>query len=453
MLTSLLPTTLPALCSWLIQSTLLLGAGWLFYLLVLRQERCFQYNRRFLLLAPWLALVLPPLLTLTIPWLQAVILPLGSISGKGAFLSALLPEVQVTANGTVPVGGLAIAGGLPLVYGVVVLALLARLGAQVLQLWRTTRSWPRESRTGYTLVFTGGRRPVSSFGRWVFWDETSHLTPPEAEAVLAHEVAHVRQGHTRARLLLEVARALLWACPVVHFFPRALELTHEFLADAAALRPTVTAPEKPAESYAALLARLALRQLHPELPLTHSFTNSLTLTRIRMLTSQSPVRRWKQWLALPLSVALLGLLACEKSAELSPPPPPPPTLITTNDRIAPPPPPQLVYTYVEQMPEYAGGQEQLLRDIAKQVTYPAAAKAAGLEGRVFVKFIVAEDGSIQAVHLQKGIPAPKGQEAAAKALDEAALAAVKSLNGRWTPGRQDSKPAAVFYTVPISFAL
>jgi len=450
----MLPPT-STLLSWLGQSTLLLGLAWLFYRQLLRQERCFGYNRRFLLLAPWAAMLLPPLLAVLEPWL-----PTWQAAPAVAQLlySRVLPAVTVSADG----GASGPVAWLPLLYRLGVGLGLSRLLGQVLHLWLTTRRWPRHRRPGYTLVLTDGRRPTGSFGRWVFWDDTAVLTEAEAAQVLRHEVAHARQGHTTGRLALEVARVLLWPCPFVHLFPPALELTHEFLADEAAIRPNPTTLPAPGttENYAALLARAALRQLHPDLPLTHSFTQSFTLTRIRMLTSHSPVRRWKQLLALPLSLALLGLLACEKAIEL----PPPPALLS-NPQLAPPPPPA-VYTVAEQMPEYAGGQQQLLTDIGELTKYPAVALQEKCEGKVFIEFIIAADGSMQAVNLKKGISIPvtfpnnQGEPPAnqlvtpgAQALNEAALTAVRNLPGRWTPGRQDGQPVAVSYVVPVSFAL
>ncbi|MBX0292646.1 energy transducer TonB [Hymenobacter sp. HSC-4F20] len=477
MLTLLPPTmTLATLLSWLLHSSLLLGAGWLMYYLVLRHERCFHYNRCFLLLAPWLALVLPPVLEALSPLLLSVLPAWGRPAGSSLLGgSLLLPSVQVVASGSA--GGSALPDALallPMLYAGVVLLLLARLAGQLLQLWLTARRWPRQVRAGYTVLYTTGQRPVSSFGRWIFWDETAPLAPAEAELIFAHEVAHVQQGHSWERLLLEVVRALLWACPFVHLFPRALALTHELLADFQAIEQAPSSAHATAESYTTLLARMALRQLHPDLPLRHSFTQSFTLTRIRMLTSQSPVRRWKQWLALPLGAVLLLTMACEKAAEpnapaatthdelVAPPPPPPPA----EEAPAPPPPPPPAYFYVEQMPEYAGGQEQLVADLSKLAKYPAAAKAEKLSGRVFVGFVVAADGTIQGIHLKKGIefsvkyPGNSGKQMSTKistpgaqALNEAALNAIRSLPGKWTPGRQDGQAVAVMYTAPISFSL
>ena len=80
---------------------------------------------------------------------------------------------------------------------------------------------------------------------------------------------------------------------------RALSCTHELLADRAALAEASPATSRAARSaaYAALLARLAAQRALVPVSLLHPFTQSFTLTRITMLNSSHPVRRWKQWLA------------------------------------------------------------------------------------------------------------------------------------------------------------
>ncbi|MET4107398.1 M56 family metallopeptidase [Hymenobacter sp. UYP22] len=442
---TLLPSTTPELLGWLLQSTLCLGACWLLYRCMLQQERFFHYNRRFLQFTPWLALLLPRLVAVALPHLPTW-WPAAANQASGVLNGGLLPGPTVQAAGSALYS---LPQWLPLLYYAGVLALLLRLGGQVLHLWLSTRQLPREARSGYVLVHTGGQRPTSSFGRWVFWDETVPLTPEEVRTVLAHEIAHVRQGHTAEKLRLELVRALLWPVPFVHFFPKALTQVQEFMADAQALR-TVAAPANGAPAvYSGLLARLALQSFHPDLPLTHSFTQSLTLTRIRMLTQSSPARRWKQWLLLPLGTALLAATAaCEKAGEL--PPPPPPTIVA-DAALAPPPPPPVLYESEGQTPAgYPGGMTQLLADVMKRVKYPAVAKEAKVGGTVFVRFVVSEQGLIQDAEVMN---APKGPSPAVEALKSEALAAVKTLPGRWTPCLRDGKAVATRYTIPVQFSL
>ena len=104
MLPNLLPTTTADLLSWGLQSTLVLGAGWLLYHYVLRQERFFGYNQRFLGLLPWLALLGPLLVRAALPALLRQ-LPVAAID---ALAQVVLPGPTVrpdaTLTGVAPIG-------------------------------------------------------------------------------------------------------------------------------------------------------------------------------------------------------------------------------------------------------------------------------------------------------------------------------------------------------------
>lgn len=187
-----------------------------------------------------------------------------------------------------------------------------------------------------------------------------------------------------------------------------------------------------------------------------------------MILSALVVRRWTRWLVVPASVVLLAATACEQTTTPEKPAvadaaeshtvPPAPAIDT---QVAPPPPTPgvrnllytKVYQYVEQMPRYQGGPEHLLADVQKQLHYPAAAKAAKLQGKVFVGFVVSEKGRVQDVELKKGMNAPAGLEAVARQMDKAAMVAVQTLPGKWTPGQQSGNPVPVAFTIPVTFAL
>ena len=102
-----------------------------------------------------------------------------------------------------------------------------------------------------------------------------------------------------------------------------------------------------------------------------------------------------------------------------------------------------VYQIVEQMPEFPNGQEALMLYIAKQIKYPAEAKKAGAQGRVFVGFIVEPDGSLSDFKVLRGI---------GYGCDEEALRLVKSMP-KWKPGMQRGKAVRVQYLVPVNFRL
>jgi TonB family protein len=101
------------------------------------------------------------------------------------------------------------------------------------------------------------------------------------------------------------------------------------------------------------------------------------------------------------------------------------------------------YTYVDQMPEYPGGTNALLKYIQSKVKYPANAKQNGVEGKVLVQFIVDEKGNVVNPKIIKGI---------GYGCDEEALRVIKSLT-RWKPGKQAGKPVKVKIVIPFSFKL
>ena len=101
------------------------------------------------------------------------------------------------------------------------------------------------------------------------------------------------------------------------------------------------------------------------------------------------------------------------------------------------------FDVVEQMPEYPGGAKALLDYLNKNVCYPQQAFDAGIEGRVIVTFVVGKDGSVRSAKVVKSVD---------PALDNEALRVINAMPN-WTPGRQNGKPVAVKYTVPISFHL
>ena len=101
------------------------------------------------------------------------------------------------------------------------------------------------------------------------------------------------------------------------------------------------------------------------------------------------------------------------------------------------------FTVVEVMPVFPGGQTALVQYIASHLKYPTVAQENGIQGRVFVSFVVGEDGYVEDVQVIKGVE---------PMLDKEAVRVIQSLP-RWTPGNQQGKPVRVKYTVPVTFAL
>lgn len=102
-----------------------------------------------------------------------------------------------------------------------------------------------------------------------------------------------------------------------------------------------------------------------------------------------------------------------------------------------------VFFIVEDMPEFPGGELALRQFIANSIKYPVIAQENGIQGRVYVTFVVDADGSVSEPRIARGVD---------PSLDKEALRVVSMLP-KWKPGKQRGKPVRVSYTVPINFQL
>lgn len=102
-----------------------------------------------------------------------------------------------------------------------------------------------------------------------------------------------------------------------------------------------------------------------------------------------------------------------------------------------------VYQIVEEMPEFPGGMQKLMEFISNNIQYPQVAREKGIQGRVFVSFIVEPDGSISNVKVLRGI---------GSGCDEEAVRVIKSMP-KWEPGKQGGQAVRVNYQIPVNFNL
>jgi len=104
---------------------------------------------------------------------------------------------------------------------------------------------------------------------------------------------------------------------------------------------------------------------------------------------------------------------------------------------------QEIFQIVEEMPAFPGGEKALLEYVAKNIKYPQIARETGIQGRVFVGFVVEPDGSVSNVKILRGIGG---------GCDEEAMRVIKSLP-KWKPGKQRGKAVRVSYQIPVVFKL
>jgi len=102
-----------------------------------------------------------------------------------------------------------------------------------------------------------------------------------------------------------------------------------------------------------------------------------------------------------------------------------------------------VFTVVEQMPQFAGGETNLLSFLQRNIRYPQLAKEQGISGTVYVSFVVNTNGVPSQARLMRGIGG---------GCDEEALRVVNMMPP-WIPGKQRGRTVAVQYNLPVRFAL
>ncbi len=102
-----------------------------------------------------------------------------------------------------------------------------------------------------------------------------------------------------------------------------------------------------------------------------------------------------------------------------------------------------IYNFVDIQPEFPGGMPALLSFISKSIKYPVVAQETNVQGRVFVSFVVNEDGTVSNAAILRGVD---------PALDKEAIRVVNMMP-KWKPGMQSGRNVKVNYRIPISFVL
>lgn len=102
-----------------------------------------------------------------------------------------------------------------------------------------------------------------------------------------------------------------------------------------------------------------------------------------------------------------------------------------------------IVLFPDEMPEFPGGMQALLKFISDAVEYPVVAQENGIQGKVYVNFVINANGQVSNASVLRGVDS---------SLDKEALRVVNSLPV-WKPGKQSGRPVRVSFSVPISFVL
>ena len=307
------------------------------------------------------------------------------------------------------------------------------------------------------------RLPLAPFSwlRYIFLSECDMQSKPEL--ILAHEQAHIRMGHTWDLLFTELFLWLQWFNPAAWLLRKELQSVHEFEADAAVLGMGYDSKE-----YKLLLIEKAVGS--SRYTLANSLNHSSFINRITMMQKRksNPWARMKYAFVLPVAATAVAVFArpeiSQQMSEISS------AKITDLSRMvqttaAERTRPEAidtttsarevmvtgyaqftdnkVYESAEVMPEFPGGEVELLKFVAKRIKYPTEAQRKGAQGRVIVKFVVETNGSISNIHVVKGID---------PLLDAEAIRVCTTMP-TWAPARQEGKAVRCYYTIPVTFRL
>lgn len=476
--------------NYLLESGISLSLFALVYFLFLRRETYFNVNRWFLLVSIGFSALLP---LLHIPFYtpQSTVLAEVTVTPYVNLLSTVTIYgagfTQVTEKFILTYSMI----GYVYIVGVVFFA--AKLFLQIYQIITLISKSQVVPEGKIKMVILDREISPFSFLNYIFVSRNLQNTKGW-EKMLEHERQHIHQGHTFDVLTLEFLAVIQWFNPFFWLFRRALRENHEFLADQAVISQG-TAP--------AWYKQILLNQyVGDQIILTNNFNYSLIKNRIKMMSKikSRKIANFKILIGFVLAVSLVAVFACEQKESIKTEDTPAvnsvtivadghalqingdaagidklKSIITESDDyelVADSTTGQIkiaaknnkvdgvyvvgygtqeksaqvqdeVFFIVEQMPEFTGGDLELRKFIARSVKYPVVAVENGIQGKVFVTFVVEKDGSVGNVKIARGVD---------PSLDKEAIRVVSSLP-KWKPGTQKGEAVRVSYTIPINFAL
>lgn len=304
--------------------------------------------------------------------------------------------------------------------------------------------------------------------------------------IILHEKGHIHNLHSFDILLLTLVEMLQWWNPLVYMLGMSLRDVHEYEADDYVLHQGVSLRD-----YQNLLIRKAVGA--SSYTFANNFNHSLTKKRITMMCKKksNPWMRSKALYAVPMVAIALSAFATpafvnpiEKDMESGGTSSLTEGKVTNNFPIGQTDQQKKkgtakmkgdkVLDTCDKLPEFEGGQEQLMKLLQANVRYPEAAQSMGVQGRIVVEFFVEKDGSVSDVKVckkditpslesatvityadEEDKPKPTEEELrkATKALEEETIRVARLTSGKWTPGEQDGQKVRVKFSLPLTFRL
>lgn len=444
--------------TYLTQSSISLSVLYGLYLIFLNRQTFFNINR-FYLTASVLFSALIPLFHFTLP--QA---------SQPEMLRIVLDTVVITAPAPNESSHqFSFYSILLTVYLTGATLFTLRFLLQLIQLSMLVKRYGIHKQEGLRLVFTEKHYlPFSAFG--LIFINSRNIKQEELKHIIAHEHEHVKQHHSADLIMLEIITVIQWFNPAIWLLRTSLKSIHEYLADEGVIQQGV---DKLVYQKILLATTMGI-QVND---LTHNFNQSILKKRIIMML-KNPTQKSALWRLLPIApvVMILALtFGCQNEQESQTNTTPtaveqvatPDTTVIPQETTTPEEPtePEEVFMVVENQPQFPGGDEARINYLVNNIKYPEKAQKAGVEGNVYITFIVASDGTISKTRLLRGVATSyvnkKGktlaeltpdEKEAIKLIDAEALRIVQSMP-TWEPGTQRGKKVAVQFNMPLSFRL
>jgi len=268
------------------------------------------------------------------------------------------------------------------------------------------------------------------------------ISREDRETIIRHEEAHLAHGDLWRTWVASLVKAMFVFHPLVHLLDRQFQLQSEICCDHRVIQQT----PRSASAYASLLLRQVPppRRLAPALPLVS--TPSQLKKRIQAmknptvnLLSRTRLMAWMVGITLSI-----GLLAGCSDMQVGPTEADIPDV--TNE----------AYDLVMDLPAYKGnGTDEVfviveeapillggLAELQRRIKYPERAEQAGVQGRVFLQFIVDQEGNVRDPQVTRGIGA---------GADEEALRVLQTM--KFVPGVQRGQRVRVKMSLPVTFRL
>ncbi len=412
---------------YLLKSVIGLSILYCFYLIFLRGETFYSWNRIFLILTIMAAFCIP-LLHFSIEnntsgMMHRVFEPL-TITGNNLAIS--IPD------NSGPIGILSII----YICGVTCFSLqfLFRL-AKILFLYI---KYPTCKYKGFTAVILDNNPSPFTFFNLLFIDR-SEFESGKANEIIVHETAHRDGYHSIDVILTEIITIFQWFNPFIWMLRGSLKSEHEFIADNKVLNEGFDLV-----MYQMLLVEKSIGLTFSEL--TNNFNSSILKKRLKMMTihKSNAWIRVKYLLSLPVILLTIAMLSVNIN-----------TFAQDNVSLNP-----------DKEPEYIdGGMQGMIKHITQNIKYPENADKSRTSAQVFVQFKVDKQGKVGDVEIVKtkakintqeivvvGYASEAEGDGSVRALNDEAIRVVSSL-GDFYPAEKDGKKVGAQLTIPINFML